>query len=200
MAAHSSNARIGRQYSVHPALAQQRMDEQDKHTTLLALRFMARRSTLERAALRSLRDRHLGVTTDELARIWVDRLMGRDVHEPTDVIGDDVERRTRDTKKRVDNYLELLAQNNNNEIWSNCLDCTFCGNFFPAFWMLDLMPFGNNDWRNNYFRCCYLCAAGENDDFVWHPEHRSLTAALPGQRGIYIGQPRAHRLPASGSI
>ena len=46
----------------------------------------------------------------------------------------------------------------------NCLDCTFCRAWFPAFWLLDIMPQGTADWRNHYHRCCYQRVCGDNDD------------------------------------
>ena len=49
---------------------------------------------------------------------------------------------------------------------------------FPAHWLLDLHPDGNDNWRYNYHRCCYQCASGTNDDYVWHLEHLNFSPAI----------------------
>ena len=160
--------------------------EQTARVQNLAMEVIAQRSALEKTALRELRAKHPGISTDELVRVWIDRLTGRAPSDITDALRDEVEEVVTAAANKVTSYLQLLAQNEAAAHRENCLDCTFCGAWFPDFWLLDLMPQGSPDWRRQYFRCCYQCASGENDDLYWRPSHPTLSPALHRQPGTAV--------------
>ena len=105
--------------------------EQTARVQNLAMEVIAQRSALEKTALRELRAKHPGVSTDELVRIWIDRLTGRAPSDITDALGDEVEEVVTAAANKVTSYLQLLAQNEAAAHRENCLDCTFCGAWFP---------------------------------------------------------------------
>ena len=146
--------------------------EQMARAQNLAMEVIAQRSALEKTALRELRAKYPGITTDELVRVWIDRLTGRSPSDITDALGDEAVHPTRSP---------AICSS-----WRRTSPCTFCGAWFPDFWLLDLMPQGSPDWRRQCFRCCYQCASGENDDLYWHPSHPTLSPALHRQPGTAV--------------
>ena len=186
MAAAGSASGYHRVQPIDADTAKVMVTEQMARAQNLAMEVIAQRSALEKTALRELRAKYPGITTDELVRIWIDRLTGRSPSDITDALGDEVEEMATAASNKVTSYLQLLAQNESTTHRDNCLACTFCGAWFPDFWLLDLMPQGSPDWRRQYFRCCYQCASGENDDLYWHPSHPTLSPALHRQPGTAV--------------
>ena len=186
MAAAGSASGSHRVQPIDADIAKGLVTEQTARVENLAMSVIAQRSVLEKTALRELRARHPGITTDELVRVWIDKLTGRSPSDITDAVGDDIEEVATTTSNKVTSYLQLLAQNESDSKRDNCLDCTFCRAWFPDFWLLDLMPQGSSDWRRQYFRCCYQSASEKNDDLYWHPEHPTLSSALHRQPGTAV--------------
>ena len=89
---------------------------------------------------------------------WSDRLTGGAVTDVPDPVMDTIEETAIDTMKRAEQYLSHLQRSMDNEPREN--DCTFCGAWFPAYWLLGITPQGAADWRNNYYRCCFQCVSG----------------------------------------
>ncbi|CAE7476622.1 unnamed protein product, partial [Symbiodinium pilosum] len=132
-----------------------------------AFEYIAQRTSLERAALRSLRSTFPGLSSDDLMHKWIDRLTGASATDVPDPTGDVIEAKAVDTMKRAEVYLDLLKHAEDNNPAENCLDCTFCGAWFPPYWLLDITPEATADWRNHYYRCCFQCINGDNDDYYW---------------------------------
>ena len=53
----------------------------------------------------------------------------------------------------------------------------------PPRCLLALNPDNIDDWRNCHYRCCYQCATGQRQDFVWYSECASLSPVTLGRRG-----------------
>ena len=85
--------------------------EQMARAQNLAMEVIAQRSALEKTALRELRAKYPGITTDELVRIWIDRLTGRSPSDISDALGDEVEEMATAASNKVTSYLQLFAQN-----------------------------------------------------------------------------------------
>ena len=189
MAAAGSAFGFHRVQPIDADIAKGMVPEQTARVENLAMSVIAQRSALEKTALRELRARHPGITTDELVRIWIDKLTGRSPSDITDAVGDDIEEVATATSNKVTSYLQLLAQNESDSKRDNCLDCTFCGAWFPDFWLLDLMPQGSSDWRRQYFRCCYQCArplfASGAPDVVLRT-HRQPGTAVSVAQGVTV--------------
>ena len=110
--------------------------------------------------------------------------------ETPDAVGDNIEAKAIDTMHRAQVYLDLLQYAEENDPRENCLDCTFCGAWFPAYWLLDITPQGTADWRNHYYRCCFKCISGDTDDYYWFTSHPSLSPALHNQPGTAVSPSR----------
>ena len=118
-----------------------------------------------------LRSTFPGLSSDDLVQKWIDGLTGASVSDVPDPTGDVIEARAVDTMKRAEVYLDLLKHAEDNNPAENCLDCTFCGAWFPPYWLLDITPEGTADWRNHYYRCCFQCINGDNDDHYTGSPH-----------------------------
>ena len=143
MAAAGSASGSHRVQPIDADTAKVMVTEQTARVENLAMAVIAQCSAFEKTALRELRTKNPGITTDELVRIWIDRLTGRSPSDITDAVGDEVEEMATVASNKVTSYLQLLAQNESTAHPDNCLDCTFCGAWFPDFWLLDLMPQGS---------------------------------------------------------
>ena len=75
-----------------------------------SLEVIAKRSALEKTALRAFRAKYPGATTDELVRVWIDRLTGKAPSDITDALGDEVEEMATAAANKVTNYLQLGAE------------------------------------------------------------------------------------------
>ena len=126
------------------------------------------------------RERGLRSTFPGLVQKWIDRLTEGAATDMPDPVG----KTAIDTMKRAEQYLAHLQCSMDNEARDNCLDCTFCGAWFPAYWLLDITPRGTADWRNNYYRCCFQRVSGDNDDYYWFALHTSLTPPPPQPHGL----------------
>ena len=122
-----------------------------------AFEYIAQRISLERAGLRGLQKIFPGINSDDLVQKWIDRLADGAATDMPDTVGDPIEETAIDTMKRAEQYLGHLQRSMVNEPRENCLDCTFCGAWFPTYWLLDITPQGIADWRNNYYKCCLQC-------------------------------------------
>ena len=135
MAASGSTSQSHRVQPIDADTAKGMVTEQMVRVQNLALDVIAKRSALEKTALRALRAKYPGATTHELVRVWIDRLTGRAPSDITDALGDEVEEMATAAADKVTNYLQLLAQNESTTHHDNCLECTFCGAWFPDFWL-----------------------------------------------------------------
>ena len=82
MAASGSASRSDRVQPIDADTAKGMVTEQMARVQNLAMEVIAKRSALEKTALRALRAKYPGTTTDELVRIWIDRLTQAS-HHPT---------------------------------------------------------------------------------------------------------------------
>ena len=132
---------------------------------------------------RGLRNTFPVLNSDDLVQKWIDRLTDPAVTDVLDEVGDIVEKKAIDTMQRAEVYLGLLQRSEDTNPSENCLDCTFCGAWFPPYWLLDITPQGTADWRNQYYRCCFQCVSGDNDGCCWFASHTSLSPALHSRPG-----------------
>ena len=85
--------------------------------------------------------------------------------------------------ERVADYIRYISHDKLSTVRAKSLDCTFCGLLFPPYYLLAVNPDNVDDWRNCHYRCCYQCATGQREDFVWYSEFSSWSPAILGQRG-----------------
>ena len=88
--------------------------------TECAFEYIAQRTSLERAALRGLRNTFPGISSDALVQKWIDRLTGTSTTDEQDPTGDVIEAKAVDTMKRAEVFMDLLKHAEDNNPAENC--------------------------------------------------------------------------------
>ena len=167
----------------------------DIDTYTKASEFVALRSICERQSLRNFRKAHPCASDEEVGRRWLAELTGTAVDSegrPAITITNaeqrpDLDAADQKSNKRVGEYLNFISNQLDKQVHEKSLDCTFCGLLFPAYYLLDMLPDGDNDWRGRSYRACYQCTTCQNDDFVWHSDDPRLSPANLFERGSQAG-------------
>ncbi|CAE7543846.1 unnamed protein product, partial [Symbiodinium sp. CCMP2456] len=172
--------------------AKARRKHYDDETAQKALEVLAFKKVSEKMGIANLRMTHPEATDEELVRIWKNKLSGVDVDghgRPTkDADLNLAEKCSEEDTKRVIEYCQYIAAGIDHKIHEKSLDCTFCGSFFPEYWLLCINLEEISDWRNIHYRCCYKCATCHSDDYVWYSEGSGLSPAVIRGRGTLGGR------------
>ena len=171
--------------------AKARRTHYDDETAQKALEVLAFKKASEKMGIANLRSTHPGATDEELVRIWTNKLSGVDVDShgrPTkDADLNLADKCSDESTKRVIEYCQYISAGLDHKIHEKSLDCTFCGAYFPEYFLLCINPDEIADWRDIHYRCCYKCATCHSDDYVWYSEGSGLSPAVIRGRGTLGG-------------